>query len=46
MKINYNFPSKLRNVIKLDKNGMKMILYNLLVNLRSKYFNLTMKVTF
>ena len=48
IKINYNFFVKiLRNiVIKLDKNGMKMFLYNLLVNLRSKYFNLTMKVTF
>lgn len=54
IKINYNFLSKLRldtkstlrNVVKLDKNGMKIFLYNLLVNLRSKYFNLTMKVTF
>ena len=54
IKINYNFLSKLRldtkstlrNVDKLDKNGMKMFLYNLLVKLRGKYFNLTMKVTF
>lgn len=54
IKINYNFLSKLRldtkstlrNVVKLDKNGMKMFLYNLLVKLRGKYFNLTMKVTF
>lgn len=54
IKINYNFLSKLRldtkstlrNVVELDKNGMKMFLYNLLVKLRGKYFNLTMKVTF
>ena len=54
IKINYNFLSKLRldtkstlrNVVKLDKNGMKMFLYNLLVKLRGKYSNLTMKVTF
>ena len=53
IKINYNFLSKLRldtkslrNVVKLDKNGMKMFLYNLLVKLRGKYFNLSMKVTF